>query len=162
MDVKCELYICNSKDFSCTSATPTGGDKFSNGEPQINLVHIFCGQITKKKESGFHCHQGGNDPDCAQASDVIKEQNNDLRFTTYSTIQVRDEANKRMVLDALRIGLQLYPYMMLLIQWKTLCHLCIPDNKTSRICIEDFSMKVNSDVIIEMKGCEVKTSYPMP
>ena len=97
---------------------------FSDGEPQVNLVHIFCGQITKKKESGFHCHQGGNDPDCAQASDVIKEQSNDLESTTFNTVQVRDEANKKWVKKGPKptsywpAALSIHDVVIIILQWK--------------------------------------------
>ena len=158
----------NPKDFACTSATPTGGDVFSDGEPQVNLVHIFCGQVTKKKASGFHCHPGGDDPDCAQASDGVKIQSNDLEFTTYNTIQVYDKIQKKWVKKGPR-PTSFWPTSLSIPEVvntiEELYASCTPDKKEKRICIEDFSIKVDSekfDVIIDMKGCKVKTSYPMP
>ena len=55
------------KYFKCYPNSPTDSDVFSDGDPPVNLVHIFCGQINKYGQAiGFHSRPNGIDPPCAK------------------------------------------------------------------------------------------------
>ena len=90
------VYAEDPNNFACDMDSPSGKDVYSEDEPKVNLVHIFCGQIDKKtkkakKAVGFHSHPGGKDPDCARASDVSKKQqkkNSYMEFTAYNKVEV--------------------------------------------------------------------------
>ena len=76
------------KNFKCDKNSPTGANIFSDGNPQVNMVHIFCGQIIKDKATGFHSHPGGTNPECAKAEDQVKPPSSAKDYEAYNTITV--------------------------------------------------------------------------
>jgi len=36
------------KNFQCDKDSPLGGDTYSDSSPQVNMIHIFCGQIKQQ------------------------------------------------------------------------------------------------------------------
>ena len=65
------------------------GAKWSNTSPELNLHHIFEGEINRKgKPTGFHSRPGGNDPHGAKVV-RIKDRPNSVGVYT-ATIAVKD------------------------------------------------------------------------
>lgn len=65
------------------------GQKWSDTSPNINLLHVFEGEINRKgKPTGFHSRPGGQNPSNARVTSV-KDQPN--RYGVYTAnIEVRD------------------------------------------------------------------------
>ena len=63
----------NPADFQCTETSPTAADVWSNTDPPVDLIHIFCGQIKKGKAGGFHSRPNDKDPVCAKATNMLSE-----------------------------------------------------------------------------------------
>ena len=65
------------------------GPHWSDTNPQINLWHVFEGEINRKgKPVGFHSRPGGNDPDNARLVSVKSKPNRAGVYT--ASIEIRD------------------------------------------------------------------------
>ena len=152
------------KNFECGKKSPTGGDVFCDDSPQVNMVHIFCGQIIKDKATGFHCHPGGTDPDCAKADDLVKAPLNDKDYAAYNTINVLNgnEWVKKGPRPTTFWPTSLsIPDVVTIIQ--SLYNSCKPDKK-SQVCIKDYHLPSASekfDVVISLKSKKIVSAYPM-
>ena len=152
------------KNFKCDKNSPTGGDVFCDDSPQVNMVHIFCGQIIKNKATGFHSHPGGTDPDCAEADDLVKPPSNDKDYAAYNTINVLNgnEWEKKGPRPTTFWPTSLsIPDVVTTIQ--SLYNSCKPDKK-SKVCIKDYHLPSASetfDVFIALKSKKIVTAYPM-
>jgi len=81
-----------SAENSSSNAGPSehsAGQKWSDTSPNINLLHVFEGEINRKgKPTGFHSRPNGQDPSNARVKSVRDQPN---RFGVYTaTIEVRD------------------------------------------------------------------------
>lgn len=62
---------------------------WSSTSPEINLHHVFAGEINKRgKPTGYHSRPGGNDPSTARVVEVRDQPNNVGIYT--ASIEVRD------------------------------------------------------------------------
>ncbi|MBX2838468.1 MAG: EndoU domain-containing protein [Gammaproteobacteria bacterium] len=78
-----------SKSDSSAAIDVSGLPHWSSTNPEINLKHVFAGEINRKgKPTGFHSRPGGNDPATAKLLSV-RDQPNSLGIYT-ATIAVRD------------------------------------------------------------------------
>lgn len=81
----------SSTDTAATNNTAVyqSGAKWSNTSPELNLHHIFEGEINRKgKPTGFHSRPGGNDP---QSAKVVRIQDGPNSAGVYTaTIAVKD------------------------------------------------------------------------
>ena len=154
-------------NFQCTKSSPTDGDVFSDGDPPVNMVHIFCGQIIKGKATGFHSHPGGNDPDCAKVTgqpDKPPANNQDYAEYPYDAIFVKGEEDcwiQKHNPNSFWPTSMTIPVVVDKIQY--LYNSCKPDNnEQTTVCIEDFFLLDNYkfDVEIHLKKKKVKTAYP--
>ncbi len=69
--------------------TPADYAQWSSTQPEINLWHVFEGEINRSgKPVGFHSRPGGRDPANARVTDV-RDQPNRLGVYT-ATIEIRD------------------------------------------------------------------------
>lgn len=69
----------------CTAGQP----RWSDSEPKLNLVHIFCGEINRRdKPVGFHARPQGRDPATARVVKVLDSANEAGVYT--ATIEVLD------------------------------------------------------------------------
>ena len=152
------------ENFKCEGKSPTGGDVFCDDSPQVNMVHIFCGQIKDGKATGFHCHPEGKDPDCADADDLVKPASNDKDYAAYNTIHVLNgiEWEKKgprpttFWPTSLRI-----PDVVTIIQ--SLYNSCKPAKK-SQVCIKEYHLPSASetfDVLITLKKKKILSAYPV-
>ena len=74
---------------STSTAKYKSGSKWSGTSPEINLHHIFEGEINRKgKPVGYHSRPGGVDPDSAKIV-RIKDKPNSAGIYT-ATIAIRD------------------------------------------------------------------------
>ena len=158
------------KYFKCYPNSPTNGDVFSDGDPPVNLVHIFCGQINKYGQAtGFHSHPNGKNPKSAAAFDPVKASlsPNPHSYTQYKNIYVR--LNWNTWLQKLASPTTFWPTSMRkrdvvsTIQW--LYSKCRPLNQNAYravVCIENYyyhSQKFAVKIVLENKT--VKTAYPV-
>ena len=134
--------------------------------PQVNMIHIFCGQIIKGKATGFHSHPGGTDPVCAQATDQVKAPSSDKDYSAYNTINIRN--GNKWVKKGQRptsfwpTSLSI-PDVVTTIQ--SLYNSCKPDSSAqSTVCIEEFFLPSASDkfdVEMHMKKGKITSAYPV-
>ena len=156
------------KNFKCDKNSPTGANIFSDGNPQVNMVHIFCGQIIKDKATGFHSHPGGTNPECAKAEDQAKAPLNDKDYEAYNKITVWDEKQKKWVEKGPK-PTTFWPTSMsvpdVVTTIQSLYNSCKPDQqKQNIVCIEDFHLPSASekfDVIMALKKKKIVSAYPM-
>jgi len=83
----------NSNSSSSSGNTSTAayqsGSKWSNTSPEINLHHIFEGEINRQnKPVGYHSRPGGIDPDGAKIVRIRDKPNSAGVYT--ATIALRD------------------------------------------------------------------------
>ena len=154
------------KNFKCDKNSPTGGDIFSDGNPQVNMVHIFCGQIIKDKATGFHSHPGGTNPECAKAEDQDKAPLSAKDYAAYNTITVWDEKQKNWVKKGPR-PTTFWPTSMkipdVVTTIQNLYNSCKPDQQNI-VCISDFHLPSASekfDVVMALKKKKIVSAYPM-
>ena len=153
------------KNFKCDKNSPTGGDIFSDGNPQVNMVHIFCGQIIKDKATGFHSHPGGTNPECAKAEDQVKAPLNDKDYEAYNTITVWNEKQKKWVIKGPK-PTTFWPTSMkipdVVTTIQNLYNSCKPDQQNI-VCISDFHLPSASekfDVVMALKKKKIVSAYP--
>ena len=147
------------ENFKCDKNSPTGGDIFSDGNPPVNMVHIFCGQIIKGKATGFHSHPGGANPECAKAEDEVN-------YEAYNTITVWDEKQNKWVKKGPRPTTfwptsMSVPDVVTIIQ--NLYNSCKP-HQQNKVCIKDFHLPSASekfDVVMALKNNKIVSAYPM-
>lgn len=66
-----------------------GQPRWSESEPKLNLVHIFCGDINRRdKPVGFHARPEGRDPATARMVEVLDSANAAGVYT--ATVEVLD------------------------------------------------------------------------
>ena len=76
-------------DKSLTSSRPAKLPHWSSSTPEINLWHIFAGEINRKgKPTGFHSRPGGSDPENARVLSIKDRPNTAGVYT--ANIEVRD------------------------------------------------------------------------
>ena len=157
------------KNFKCDKNSPTtDANIFSDGNPQVNMVHIFCGQIIKDKATGFHSHPGGANPECAKAEDQDKAPLSAKDYEAYNTITVWDEKQKKWVKKVPR-PTTFWPTSMkipdVVTTIQNLYNSCKPDQqKQNIVCIKDFHLPSASekfDVIMALKKKKIVSAYPM-
>lgn len=74
---------------SNSTAAYQSGSKWSNTSPEINLHHVFEGEINRSgKPVGFHSRPGGIDPDGAKIVRIRDKPNTSGVYT--ATIAIRD------------------------------------------------------------------------
>lgn len=72
-----------------SSSTPVKLPHWSNSKPEINLWHVFEGEINRKgKPTGFHSRPGGQDPADARVVSIKDRPNRHGVYT--ANIEVRD------------------------------------------------------------------------
>lgn len=72
-----------------SSSTPVKLPHWSNSKPEINLWHVFEGEINRKgKPTGFHSRPGGQDPADARVVSIKDRPNRQGVYT--ANIEVRD------------------------------------------------------------------------
>ena len=153
-------------NFQCDGDSPTGGDKYSDASPQVNMIHIFCGQIIKGKATGFHSHPGGTDPVCAQATDQVKAPSSDKDYSAYNTINIRN--GNKWVKKGPR-PTSFWPTSLsipdVITTIQSLYNSCKPDSSAqSTVCIEEFflpSAADKFDVEMHMKKGKITSAYPV-
>lgn len=65
---------------------------WSQTEPSLNLVHIFCGEINSRgKPVGYHARFQGKDPDTARVTRILDPANDAGVYT--ARIEVRDNGS---------------------------------------------------------------------
>ena len=71
------------------SSNQSSGQKWSDTSPNINLLHVFEGEINRKgKPTGYHSRPNGQDPSNARVASVKDKPN---RYGVYTAnIEVRD------------------------------------------------------------------------
>ena len=79
----------SSQSSQSGSHSASSSEKWSSSEPNINLWHIFDGEINRSgKPVGFHSRPGGNDPSNARVVSIRDKPN---RYGVYTaTIEIRD------------------------------------------------------------------------
>lgn len=83
-----------SAQHSNKTATQHAWHGWSDTQPQINLSHIFQGEINRRgKPTGFHSRPSGNDPESAKLKRVKAEPNRHGVYT--AQIAVYDAKEKR-------------------------------------------------------------------
>ena len=154
------------KNFKCDKNSPTGANIFSDGNPQVNMVHIFCGQIIKDKATGFHSHSGGTNPECAKAEDQVKAPLSTKDYEAYNTTTVWDEKQKNWVKKGPR-PTTFWPTSMsvpdVITTIQNLYNSCKPDQQNI-VCISDFHLPSASekfDVVMALKKKKIVSAYPM-
>ena len=151
-------------NFQCTKSSPTSGNIFSDGSPQVNMIHIFCGQIIKGKATGFHSHPGGTDPVCAKATEQVKAPNSNKDYAEYNTINVlngNEWVKKGPRPTSFWPTSLSIPDIVTTIQ--SLYNSCKPDISTqTTVCIEEFSLPSASkfDVKMDVKSGKITSAYP--
>jgi len=153
------------KNFQCDKDSPIGGDTYSDSSPQVNMIHIFCGQIVKGKATGFHSHPGGTDPVCAKATDLVKAPNSDKDYAEYNTINVLN--GNEWVKKGPR-PTSFWPTSLstadVVTTVQSLYSSCKPDmSAQTTVCIEEFSLPSATeklDVEIHTKNGKITTAYP--
>jgi len=79
----------HTADKSQTSSRPAKLPHWSSSNPEINLWHIFEGEINRKgKPTGFHSRPGGSDPENARVLSIKDRPNTAGVYT--ANIEVRD------------------------------------------------------------------------
>lgn len=74
---------------SVASSAVGEGKKWSDTQPEINLPHIFDGEINRSgKPVGFHSRPGGQDPATARIKSIQSKPNSAGVYT--ATIEIRD------------------------------------------------------------------------
>lgn len=72
----------------CTTAQP----HWSETEPKLNLVHIFCGEINSRgKPVGYHARPKGKDPATARVTRILDAANSAGVYT--ARIELRDKGS---------------------------------------------------------------------
>ena len=144
------------KNFKCDKNSPTDANIFSDGSPQVNMVHIFCGQIIKDKATGFHSHPGGANPECAKAEDQDKAPLSTKDYEAYNNITVWNEKQKEWVKKGPR-PTTFWPTSMkipdVVTTVQNLYNSCKP-NQRNKVCISDFHLSSASekfDVVVALK-----------
>lgn len=77
--------------FSSTQSSDTiaSGQKWSDTKPNVNLWHIFDGEINRSgKPVGFHSRPGGKDPENARVRSIRDAPNRTGVYT--ASIEIRD------------------------------------------------------------------------
>ena len=151
------------KKFQCTKESPLDGDVFSDGDPPVNMVHIFCGQIIETKAEGFHSHPGGKDPDCAEAMSQAKKPANDKDYAEYNAVNVLDGivwVRKTPYPTSFWPTSMSIPDVVAKIQ--SLYKSCEPSGQQNTVCIEDFFLSSSNkfDVEIQVESKKVTSAYP--
>ncbi len=79
----------SSNQESSGASSYSSGQKWSDTAPNVNLLHVFEGEINRSgKPTGFHSRPGGQDPANARLVSVRDAPN---RFGVYTaTIEVKD------------------------------------------------------------------------
>ena len=154
------------KNFKCDKNSPSGDNIFSDGSPQVNMVHIFCGQIIKDKAQGFHSHPGGTNPECAKAEDQVKAPLSAKDYEAYNTITVWNEKQKEWVRKGPR-PTTFWPTSMsvpdIVTTVQSLYNSCKP-NQQNIVCIKGFHLPSASekfDVVMTLKKKKIVSAYPM-
>ena len=85
--------LSGGKSTSLTSPSSGGShpstEKWSSTNPEINLWHIFDGEINRKgKPTGYHSRPGGNDPANARVKSIRDQPNKAGVYT--AVVEVRD------------------------------------------------------------------------
>ena len=156
------------KNFKCDKNSPTGDDIFSDGNPPVNMVHIFCGQIINGKATGFHSHPGGTNPECAKAEDQDKAPLNDKDYEAYNNITVWNEKQNEWVKKGPR-PTTFWPTSMsvpdVVTTIQNLYNSCKPSQrKRNIVCIDDFQLSSASekfDIVMALKKKKIVSAYPM-
>ena len=144
---------------------PIGGDTYSDSNPQVNMIHIFCGQIIKGKATGFHSHPGGTDPVCAKATEQVKAPNSDKDYAEYNTINVLN--GNEWVKKGPR-PTSFWPTSLstadVVTTVQSLYSSCKPDmSAQTTVCIKEYSLPSATekfDVEIHTKNGKITTAYP--
>jgi len=95
--VSAALRRCHVLLLSCLLVLLSGGGVamaaggWSDSEPQVNLRHIFHGEINRQgKATGFHSRPGGRDPEGARLLEDISLPNRAGVYTARVAIRVGD------------------------------------------------------------------------
>jgi hypothetical protein len=73
--------------------TATGGGKWSDTRPAVNLEHIFEGEVNRRgKPVGYHSRPGGHDPSGARVVRIVEGPN---RAGVYiADVEIRNESGR--------------------------------------------------------------------
>ena len=169
--------------FQCHKNSPTGGDVFSDGDPPINLAHIFCGQINRYGQAiGFHSRPNGIDPPSAKTGSYWYEYQEEfpLSYDDHANFHTMYWSGRRYLLYYYTIslwnGCQWVPKEHDTTFWPTyikIPHVVVTietlyntfaSEQEGKICIGNYfdpsNWREKFDVVIIVQYGAVTTAYP--